>query len=573
MGCFRPQRLPVKDWREQLHTISDEGGAWTMKRPWLKQYERHVLHSITYPEIPIHRFLLDTVAKHQGDIALSFNEIQIPYNELNARINLFAHALQKAGVEKGDRIAFLLVNSPVYVIAFFAVLKIGAVVVNLNVGIQGEELLRCLNESGAKGVVTIDLFAYNIYKVIQNTKVKTVILHSVMGLEKKMRLDEGVPQPQLFQEALSAARNTEEPVARVSPDDVAVLQYTSGSTGVPKAATLTHSNLVATVLQSDTWMGIENAGNAAVMCVIPFFHVFGMSACLLLSVFKGYRMVLLPRMDLMDILSLVKTIESYRPISFPAVPSLWGAILSLPPETARNQLSSIQVATSGGASLPAWAHERFEKLTGRKMMEAYGLSEASSATHFTPYPSGGPRGSIGVPLPDTDAMIMDIETGEKECPVNEIGELVVKGPQIMQGYWNSEDLTATALRHGWLYTGDLARMDQNGFFYIMDRRDDLVISSGFNVYPSEIEEVLAKHPKIKDAAVIGIPDRIKGQTILAVIVLREGMQGDKEEFLSYCKENMPDYRVPKAILFRDAIPRNQAGKILKRALRQEAHTV
>jgi long-chain acyl-CoA synthetase len=298
-----------------------------------------------------------------------------------------------------------------------------------------------------------------------------------------------------------------------------------------------------------------------------------MSACLLLSVFKGYRMVLLPRMDLMDILSLVKTIETYRPISFPAVPSLWGAILSLPPETARNQLSSIQVATSGGASLPAWAHERFEKLTGRKMMEAYGLSEASSATHFTPYPSGGPRGSIGVPLPDTDAMIMGIETGERECEVNEIGELAVKGPQIMRGYWNNEDLTSAALRNGWFYTGDLARMDQDGFFYIVDRKDDLIISSGFNVYPSQIEEVLEKHPKIKDAAVIGVPDRIKGQTILAVIVLREGMQGNKEEFLNYCKENIPDYRVPKAILLRDAIPRNQAGKILKRVLRQEAHAV
>jgi len=544
-----------------------------MKRVWLEQYERHVLHSITYPEIPVHGFLLDTVAKHPGDIAISFNEIQIPYKELNARINMFAFALQKAGVEKGDRIALLLVNSPVYVIAFFAVLKIGAIVVNLNVGIQGEELIRCLNESGAKIVVTMDLFAQSIYKVIKNTGVKTVILHSVMGLEKKMRFDEEAPQPQLFQEVLAAARNTEEPAVQVSPGDVAVLQYTSGSTGVPKAATLTHSNLVASVLQSDTWMGIENAGNAAVLCVIPFFHVFGMSACLLLSVLRGYRMVLLPRIDLMDILSLLKTIETYRPISFPAVPSLWGAILSLPPETARNQLSSIQVATSGGAPLPAWAHERFEKLTGRRMMEAYGLSEASSATHFTPYPRGGPIGSIGVPLPDTEAKIMDIETGERECSVSEIGELVVKGPQIMRGYWNNKDLTSAALRNGWFYTGDLARMDQDGFFYIVDRKDDLIISSGFNVYPSQIEEVLEKHPKIKEAAVIGVPDRIKGQAILAVIVLREGMQGDKEEFLNYCKENMPDYRVPKTILLRDGIPRDPAGKILRRVLRQEAQAV
>ena len=544
-----------------------------MKRPWLKQYEKHVPHSITYPEIPIHRFLLDTAAKHPDDIAISFNEIQISYKELNARVNMFALALQKAGVEKGDRIAFLLVNSPVYVIAFFAVLKIGAIVVNLNVGIQGEELIRCLNESGAKVVVTMDLFAQNIYKVIKNTRVKTVILHSVMGLEKKMRFEEGVPQPQLFQEVLAAARNAEEPAVQVSPGDVAVLQYTSGSTGAPKAATLTHSNLVASVLQSDAWMGIEMQGMPRSCVSFPSSTFLGCRPVSSLSVLKGYRMVLLPRIDLMDILSLMKTIETYRPISFPAVPSLWAAILSLPPETARNQLSSIQVATSGGAPLPPWVHERFEELTGRKMMEAYGLSEASSATHFTPYPRGGPRGSIGVPLPDTEARIMDIETGERECPVGEIGELVVKGPQIMRGYWNNQDLTSAALRNGWFYTGDLARMDQDGFFYIVDRKDDLIISSGFNVYPSQIEEVLEKHPKIKEAAVIGVPDRIKGQAILAVIVLKEGMQGDKEEFLNYCKENMPDYRVPKTILLRDAIPRNPAGKILKRVLKQEAQAV
>jgi long-chain acyl-CoA synthetase len=218
-------------------------------------------------------------------------------------------------------------------------------------------------------------------------------------------------------------------------------------------------------------------------------------------------------------------------------------------------------------------HERFEELTGRRMVEAYGLSEASSATHFTPYPNGAPRGSIGVPLPDTEAKIMDIETGEKECPVGEIGELVVKGPQIMKGYWNNKNLTTAALRNGWFYTGDLARMDQNGFFYLEDRKDDLIITSGFNVYPSQVEEVLKRHPKVKDAAVIGAPDRIKGQTIVAVIVLKEDVQGDKEEFLNYCKENMPDNRVPKTILFRNEIPRNMAGKVLKKVLKQEAQAV
>ena len=541
-----------------------------MKRTWLKQYEGHVPQSIAYPEILIHRFLVDTAAKHPNHIAISFNEIQMSYRELNAGVNVFALSLQKAGVQKGDRIAFLLVNFPTYIIAFFAAMKLGAIVVNLHVGIQGEELIQCLNESGAKLVVALDLFAQNIYKVIKNTGVETVILHSVFGLEKKISLEQGAPHPRLFQEILASTRTAEEPAVQVSFGDVAVLQYTSGSTGTPKAATLTHSSIVASVLQSAHWTGIENAGNAAVMCVIPFFHVFGMSACLLTSVLNGYRMVLLPRTDRMDILSLMKTIETYRPISFPAVPSLWAAILSLPPEVVKNQLSSILVATSGGAPLPLWAHEKFEELTGRKIMEAYGLSEASSATHMTPYPGGGPRGSIGVPLPDTEARIMDIETGERECEVGEVGELVVRGPQIMKGYWNNKDLTAAALRHGWLFTGDLARMDQAGFFYLADRKDDLIISRGFNVYPSQVEEVLKRHPKVKDAAVIGIPDRIKGQTVLAAIVLKEGMKGEKEEFFSYCQENMPDYRMPKTILLRDDLPRDPAGKILKRILRQEA---
>jgi long-chain acyl-CoA synthetase len=541
-----------------------------MNKPWLKQYEAHVAHSLTYPEVPIHRFLSDTVDRHPDYVAMTFNEIHFTYNELNERVNRFAHALLKLGVEKGDRVALLLVNSPTYVFAFFAVVKLGAVVVNLSMGIQGEELARCLNDSGAKAVVTLDLFVQGVYAVIKKTGVKAVILHSVFGLEKGMVLEPGVPQPLLFQDLVASAGTAEEPAIHVSPGDVAVLQYTSGSTGAPKAASLTHKNVVASVLQSDNWVGISDAGNAAVLCLIPFFHVFGMSACLLISVLRGYRMVLLPRIDLMDILSLMETLKTYRPISFPAVPSLWAAILTLPPEVAREHLSPIRMATSGGAPLPQWAHERFEELTGRRIVEAYGLSEASSATHFAPYPRGGPIGSIGVPLPDTEAKIVDRETGNTEAGAGEIGELVVRGPQIMRGYWNNEALTSSALRKGWLYTGDLARMDQDGFFYLVDRKDELIISSGFNIYPGEIEEVLRKHPKVKDAAAVGVPDRIKGQAVVAVIALKPGVQADKQELLKYCKDNMPDYRLPRAILFKEEIPRDPAGKILRRMVRQEA---
>jgi long-chain acyl-CoA synthetase len=540
-----------------------------MKKIWLDHYAKHVPHSLAYPAIPIHRFLTDTAAAHPDDIAYTFNDTDASYRELNEKVNKFAFVLQKAGVKKGDRIALILVNSPTYVIAFFAAAKLGAIVANLSVGIQGEELTRCLNGSGVKAVVTLDLFAQNLYGVVKKTGVETVFLHSVFGLEKKIPLEAGMPEPRVILEALASVETAAEPEAAISPSDVAVLQYTSGSTGAPKAATLTHSNIVASVLQSDAWMGISGAGNAAVMCVIPFFHVFGMSACLLISVLKGYRMILLPRMDFMDILSLVKLLETYRPISFPAVPSLWGAVMSIPPEVAKTHLASIRVAISGGAPLPASVHERFEELTGRKIMEAYGLSEASSATHITPYPHGAPRGSIGLPLPDTEVRIVDMNGGRKECNVGEVGELAVKGPQIMQGYWNNKELTEAVLRDGWFYTGDMARMDGDGYFTLVDRKDDLIISHGFNVYPGQIEEVLRRHPKIRDAAVIGIPDRVKGQAILAVIALKEGSQGDKKEFLDYCRENLPDYRMPKAILIRTDIPRDPAGKLLRRILRQD----
>ena len=291
------------------------------EKPWLKHYEGHVPHSLTYPAIPLQRFLTDTATNHPDYTALSFNETHLTYRELNERVNRFAQALRKQGFEKGDRIALILVNSPTYVIAFFAAMKLGAIAVNISVGIQGEELARCLNDSGAGMVITLDLFAQNIYQVIKRTGVKTVVLHSIFGLEKKIPLEPGDPQPQLFQEVTASAPSAEEPAVQVLSHDVAVLQFTSGSTGIPKAATLTHANLIASVLQSDAWMGEQNAGNAAALCVIPFFHVFGLSACLLVSVLKGYRMVLLPRIDPTDILSLLKINENYRPIpsrSYPA---------------------------------------------------------------------------------------------------------------------------------------------------------------------------------------------------------------------------------------------------------------
>jgi len=540
-----------------------------MEYPWLKHYAQHVPRTLNYPATNIYRFLADTAEKHPDDWAMTFNDQNTTYAELNEKVIRFAGILHGQGVRKGDRVALILVNSPTYVISFFALMKLGAIAANISVGITGEELANCLNNAGAKAAVTLDLFARNLYGVIQNTPVKSVILHSVFGLEKKIDRENSMPMPQVYADLMAGAQDIQAIDTDVFPDDLAVLQYTSGSTGTPKAAALTHANLVAAIFQSDSWMGVRGAGNAAVLCVIPFFHVFGLTACLIISVYKGYRMLLLPRMDAMDILSLSKMLETYKPVSFPAVPSLWNALLSLPDETARTQLSSILVATSGGAPVPPALHDRYRILTGKRMIEAYGLSEASSATHMTPYPAGGPVGSIGIPLPDTQAKVMDIETGQRECSPGEIGELAVKGPQIMRGYWNNDELTAAVLRDGWFFTRDLARTDDDGYFYLVDRKDDMIISKGFNVYPGQIEDVLKQHPKVKDAAVIGVDDRLKGQVIVAVVALKEGVQAQKEELLMYCKDRLPDYRVPKTILIREDIPRDPAGKLLRRIIRRD----
>jgi len=532
--------------------------------PWLKNYEPGVPAHIKYPPITIPQLLLDTKERHPQYIATTFNDTDITYGELNAKVNGMAHALKSLGVKKRTHCVLFLPNTPTYVIAYYAVLKIGAVVVNINVGIQGEELVDSLKISEAKVIISLDVFIQNVYRVIQNTSIGIVIIHSVFGLEKKMKF-EGVPTPLIFND-LVAAHPTHEPDWECRPDDPAVLQFTSGSTGRPKAAILTHQTIVANIIQTVEWVNLSETGNDAILCIIPFFHVFGMNACLNLSVYKGYRMILIPRFDWLDLIPLLTVIKKYKPISLPAVPSLWTALL-MSPRATKELFLPLRVPVSGGASLPARVHDQYEELTGRKIYEAYGLSEASSAALFAPYPKGAPRGSIGVPLPDTEARIVDFDTGTKELAPGEVGELTIRGPQIMQGYYGNEALTGEVLRDGWLYTGDLARMDDEGFFYLVDRKDDLIITSGFNVYPSIVEGVLVRHPVVKEAAVVGVPDRIRGQAVTAYVVLEADQKADREDIFAFCRARFPDFKVPRTIHFVDQIPRNPIGKPLRKSLR------
>lgn len=535
-----------------------------MDRPWLKNYDENVPQSLDYPDITLGELFIEKAAEHPENIATTYNDTDLTYREINEKANGFAHALLELGVKKGDRVAFVLPNSPTYVIAFYGLMKIGAVVANLNVMSHGPELIKFLNDSDTKMVVTLDLFVKNVAEVAAKTPVETLIIHSVLGAEKEVQFD-GKTDVLIFND-LVASQSIEEPQIDCSPDDIAVLQYTSGSTGMPKAAILTHRSILSNVIQISSWNPDPTPNNPAVFCIIPFFHVFGMTICLHVSVYKGFRMIMYPMFDWSSIIDFLKDIKKYRPISFPAVPALWAALVSHS-EVDQYELSTIKIASGGGAPLPVWVQEKYYQLTQRRISQAYGLSEVSAGSHMNPFISGKISNSIGLPLPDTDVRIVDIETGQKDCSGGEVGEMIIKGPQVMQGYWKDPDRTTQALRNGWLYTGDLAKMDEDGYFYLVDRKDDLIISSGFNVYPSEIENVLVSHDKVEDAGVIGAPDRFRGENIIAYVVLAEDAEVNKKELLELCAEQLPAYKIPKMIRFTDEIPKNKVGKPLRRLLR------
>jgi long-chain acyl-CoA synthetase len=557
-------------------------------RPWFAHYDPGVPRTLDYPAVPLHWFLADTAARHPRAIATVFGavvagrllEASLTYAELDGLADRFAAGLQSLGVRKGDRVALLLPNCPQFVIAFFGALRAGAVIVPCNPLYTAPELRRQLADSGTETLVALSRLHAVARAAREGTPVRHLIfanikeyfpplLRSLFTLARERKEGHRVTIDRAAGERafgdLVRTRAAALPVD-VRPDDTAVLQYTGGTTGVPKGAVLSHRALVANVLQSRAWNPLLVEGRERGVTVMPLFHVYGLTVIMGVSVSTGSAMVLIPRFELEHVL---RAIQKHRPRSFAGAPRIYVAAAGAP-DLARYDLRSVEVFQSGSAPLPVEVQSRFEQLAkGGPVLEGYGLTEAAPVTHTTPRLGLRKPGSIGVPIPDVDAKIVDLETGTRDLPVGETGELVVRGPNLMDAYYERPDETALVLRGGWLYTGDVARMDEDGYFYIVDRKKELIIVSGYNVYPREVEEALYAHPAVLEAAAIGVPDPERGEVVKAFVVLRPGAAATSDELRTHCASSLARFKVPTEIEFRSELPKSMVGKVLRRALADE----
>ncbi len=550
------------------------------ERVWLAKYPSKVPPTLTYPEVPLDQLLRDTASKYPSATATIFYGAKMTYREIDEAATAFAGALARLGIELGDRVGVLLPNSPPFVIAYYGIIRRGGIVVQMNPLLSVHELRNELNDSGAVALVTTDPLLDKAAEACQGTGVRHIVVASPAAYvpllmrpivkakarpKGEVRFPEGV-QVHSFESLLREGHKPHR-VDFDPKDHVAVFQYTGGTTGLPKAAMLTHFNLVANALQTAAWTYGLEVGKEVFLCVLPFFHSYGMTVGMNLAIVKASAMLLLPKFDPVE---TTKAIQQYKATLFPGVASMYAAV-AYHAEKSKIDISSVKVCVSGGGPLPREVHDRFVRATGAKLVEGYGLSEASPVTHCNPIWEGENRiGSIGLPFPDTDCKIVDLETGTRELPPGETGELIIKGPQVMKGYWNRPEETAQTLRDGWLYTGDIASMDEDGYFRIVDRKKELVIVGGFNVYPREVEEVLYQHPKVLEAAVVGVKHPLRGEAVKAFVVLKEGEHATEAELIAFCREKLASYKVPREIEFVKELPKSPAGKILKWVLKQQA---
>jgi long-chain acyl-CoA synthetase len=549
-----------------------------MTLPWARNYDPGVPLTVGPVTTSLPSLLLHAAERSPQAPALIFFGRTFTYGELNTLTARMAHALMNLGLAKGARVGIFLPNTPQLVIAYHAVLRLGAVAVMLNPLLSAKELGHQLADSGANWLIVLDHFLPKLQEIKGQVDLTRTIITS---------LTDSLPWPLTWLYPFRARRDglamgfelapdrfswrellKDPPVTGVTlpePSDLAVLQYTGGTTGTPKAAMLTHGNLMANVAQISAWLYRVRYNEERVMGLLPFSHSFGLTACLNWPMSQGATIIVLPRFE---INSFIKAMQKYRPTMLPGVPTLFVALIN-DPRLPKLDLSALWACISGSAPLPLEVRDRFEALSGCTMMEGYGLTEAAPITHLNPIQGKRPPGSMGMPFPSTLAKIMDPETGTREMPLGEEGELAICGPQVMEGYWHNRQETAMVLRDGWLYTGDLARMDEDGYFYIVERKKDLIIAGGYKIYPREVEEVLYQHPGVKEAAAFGVPDAYRGETVKVVIVAKDGVRLTKEDIEAHCRRELAVYKVPKIIEFRAELPKSLVGKVLRRVLKEE----
>jgi len=550
-----------------------------MQKRWLQHYPDEVPHTYPYPKVNVAKLLLQTTALYPDHPAVHFLGKTISYRDLLDDTLRFANALRRIGITKGDRVAIMLPNCPQAVIAYYGALMLGAIVVQTNPLYVERELEHQMVDSGAVAIVTLDLLYRRVATVRPDTDLQYLIVTSIQDylpfpknvlypiVTKKDRIDRTVTNDHgvMNMKELMAAASTTPSLCEVDAErDLALLQYTGGTTGVAKGCMLTHYNLIANTIQSKLWQYHNVEGEERYLAALPFFHVFGMTVLMNLSIATSGTLYLVPKFNIADILKLI---DAHQPTVFPGAPTMYVALIHHP-NRRKYDLSSIKVCISGAAPLPLEVQTQFERITGGRLIEGYGLTEASPVTHANNVWGIRKIGSIGIPFPDTDAKVVNAESGE-ELPPGEIGELIVSGPQVMQGYWNRPEETASTLRDGWLYTGDMARMDEDGFFYIIDRKKDMIIAGGFNIYPREVEEVLYEHPAVRDASVVGVPDRYRGETVKAFVVFRDGASASEQELDEWCRARLAAFKIPRQYEFRDDLPKSIIGKVLRRKLLEE----
>ena len=554
-------------------------------KPWTKSYDKGVPETIDVPAYPVHHFLEEAARRVPTNTALVFQGKELTYDDLIKASVAMAAGLAANGFKKGDRAVIYMPNLPQFAIIYYGILKAGGIVIATNPLYTERELQHQLKDCGAETVFVLSRY-YPLLKKVQKsgeTKVKRIIVAYIKdylpgvksllyGLVKEKKEGDRVdvaPGDMTMKDFMALGARSPKPNVTVTGDDIALLQYTGGTTGLSKGAIGLHRNLVANALMVSSWIDDWKYGTDTLLGAIPFFHSYGMVTAVIFTVAIGGRLLIIPNPR--DLPYVLETINKYKPAYFPGVPAMYVGINNNKDVAAgKYDLHSIRACISGSAPLLVETKKKFEELTGGTLVEGYGLTESHVATHANPLKGKNPPGSIGLPLPGVEVRIVDPVEGNEELPIGAIGELIMRGPTIMQGYWNMPNETASSLRDGWLYTGDIARMDEEGYFYIEDRKKDLIICGGYNVYPREIEEVLARHPAVMEVSVAGVPDPKRGENVMAWVVKRPGFENVTEaEIIAWSKNELAAYKYPRYIQFRDELPKTTVGKVLKRELVRE----